>query len=59
MIKTTQDQDSTGNKLSGTSALIDRLHQVRRRKRAFHGQAMDRWAAQRRLAAEQLGKRER
>jgi hypothetical protein len=59
MVKAIQDQNIAGNGPLGASALIDRLHQVRKRKKAYSGQAVDLRVIQRRLAAERRGKHER
>lgn len=52
-------QESTSGGLLGASGLLDRLNQVRKRKRAFGGQSVDMWAIRRRLAAERRRKRGR
>lgn len=59
MSRSTSKQETTSWGLLGASALLDRLNQVRKRKRAFGGQAVDMRAIQRRLAAERRRKRGR
>ena len=59
MSKSVDRQDKASDGWLGASALMERLNQVRKRKRAFGGQTVDMEAVRRRISAQRRRKRGR